>query len=349
MKSISGEKTVSIVVPIFNEIENIELAWVELKELFEPLNRDYEVVFVDDGSTDGSQQLLRKLCSENSAMRAVLLRRNFGQTAAMHAGIQHATGDYIVTMDGDLQNDPRGIPEMLSKLDDGFDLVHGWRRNRKDKLIARKLPSWLANRLISKVIGFPINDLGCTLKAMKSEIAKDLELYGEMHRFIPILASNLGARCIEMEVEHRARQHGESKYGIGRTIRVFLDLITIKYMTKYFASPMKFFGLIGFAVSILSIISLISVTVMKLFWQFDVTGNPLTFLSIVCAILGIQFFSLGLIGELSVRIYYGTGKKKSYQVREFVNFSSDSRSSDDESEGRSEVDRYNAETVSLSV
>lgn len=324
MNSVSGEKTVSIVIPIFNEIENIELAWAELKELLEPLSREYEVVFVDDGSSDGSQQLLRRLCGENSAMKAVLLRRNFGQTAAMHAGIQHANGDYIVTMDGDLQNDPGSIPEMLAKLDDGFDLVHGWRRNRKDKLIARKLPSWLANRLISKVIGFPINDLGCTLKAMKAEIAKDIELYGEMHRFIPILASNLGARCIEMEVEHRARQHGESKYGIGRTIRVFLDLITIKYMTKYFASPMKFFGLIGFAVSLLSIVSLISVTVMKLFWQFDVTGNPLTFLSIVCAILGIQFFSLGLIGELSVRIYYGTGKKKSYQVRDFVNFDKDS-------------------------
>ena len=320
MKSLSGKKTVSIVIPIFNEIENIELAWNELKELCGTLDRGYEVVFVDDGSSDGSQKLLRKLSAENKQLRAVFLRRNFGQTAAMHAGIQYAGGDYIVTMDGDLQNEPSSIPKMLEKLDDGFDLVHGWRRNRKDKLIGRKLPSWLANRLISKVIGYPINDLGCTLKAMKAEIAKDLELYGEMHRFIPILASNLGARCVEMEVGHRARQFGESKYGLGRTIRVFLDLITIKYMTKYFASPMKFFGLIGFVVSVLSIVSLLAVTVMKLFWQFDVTGNPLTFLSLVCAILGIQFFSLGLIGELSVRIYYGSEKKKSFHVRELVNF-----------------------------
>ncbi len=320
---MNSNKSVSIVIPIYNEIENIELAWIEIRDLFSGIDRPYEVVFVDDGSSDGSQDALRKLSSENETVRSVLLRRNFGQTAAMHAGIQHASGDYIVTMDGDLQNDPASIPVMLEKLDEGYDLVHGWRRSRQDKLISRKVPSWLANKLISKVTGFPINDLGCTLKAMKSEIAIDIELYGEMHRFIPILASNLGAKCYEMEVNHRARQFGESKYGIGRSIRVLLDLITIKYMTKYFASPMKFFGLIGFAVSVLSIFALLAVICMKLFWQFDVTGNPLTFLSIVCAILGIQFFSLGLIGELSVRIYYGTGEKKSFQVRELVNFDSE--------------------------
>lgn len=320
MKNVESNKSVSIVIPVFNEIENIELAWNELKDLFKTIDRPFEVVFVDDGSSDGSQQLLRTLSDNNAEVRSVLLRRNFGQTAAMHAGIQHATGDYIVTMDGDLQNDPDGIPKMLAKLDDGFDLVHGWRKSRQDKLVSRKLPSWMANKLISKVTGFPIKDLGCTLKAMKSEIGKDLELYGEMHRFIPILASNLGARCVEMEVNHRARRFGESKYGIGRFVRVLLDLITIKYMTKYFSSPMKFFGLIGFIVGILSGMALLAVVVMKLGWGFDVTGNPLTFLSIVCAILGIQFLSLGIIGELSVRIYYGTGKKQSYQVRELVNF-----------------------------
>lgn len=314
------KKSVSVVIPIFNEIENIELAWNEIRDLFKKIDRTYEVVFVDDGSTDGSQQALRNLSEANPEVRSVLLRRNYGQTAAMHAGIQHANGDYIVTMDGDLQNDPDSIPAMLKKLDDGFDLVHGWRKSRKDKLISRKLPSWMANRLISKVTGFPINDLGCTLKAIKSEIAKDIELYGEMHRFIPILASNLGARCVEMEVNHRARQFGESKYGIGRSIRVLLDLITIQYMTKYFSSPMKFFGLIGFFIFLLSALSFIAVVIMKVGWNFDVTGNPLSFLTIVSAILSIQFFSLGLIGELSVRIYYGTGKKQSFQVRELVNF-----------------------------
>lgn len=337
MSKMDSSKSVSIVIPIFNEIENIELAWNEIRDLFSTIDRPYEVVFVDDGSTDGSQQALRQLSANNTEVKCVLLRRNFGQTAAMHAGIQYASGDYIVTMDGDLQNDPDSIPQMLEKLDHGFDLVHGWRKSRQDKLLTRKLPSWMANKLISKVTGFPINDLGCTLKAIKSEIAKDIELYGEMHRFIPILASNLGARCVEMEVNHRARQFGESKYGLGRFIRVLLDLITIKYMTKYFSSPMKFFGLIGFFVSLLSGLAFMAVAVMKLLWGFDVTGNPLTFLSIVCAILGIQFFSLGLIGELSVRIYYGTGQKKSFQVRELVNFEKGSETLADEKQLDSRV------------
>lgn len=312
-------KTVSIVIPVYNEEDNIQPCWDEINQLMDSTGREYDVVYVDDGSSDGSRAKLKELAL-HPKVRLVLLRRNFGQTAAMHAGIQHATGDYIVTMDGDLQNDPDSIPKMLEKLDEGYDLVHGWRRSRQDKLISRKVPSWMANKLISKVTGFPINDLGCTLKAIKSEIAKDIELYGEMHRFIPILANNLGARCVEIEVNHRARIHGESKYGIGRFIRVLLDLITIKYMTKYFASPMKFFGMIGFVVSMISVLSLMVVTVMKLGWGFDVSGNPLWSLSVLCAILGIQFFSLGLIGELSVRIYYGTGKKQSYQVRELVNF-----------------------------
>lgn len=307
-------------VPIYNELDNIDPAWEELSALLGTMNRPFEVVFVDDGSTDGSRQRLTDLAIMHPEVKVVLLRRNFGQTAAMQAGIQHARLDYIVTMDGDLQNDPASIPAMLEKLDEGYDLVHGWRKSRQDKLVSRKLPSWLANRLISKVTGFPINDLGCTLKAIKSEIAKDLELYGEMHRFIPILASNLGARCLEMEVGHRARIHGDSKYGIGRFVRVLLDLITVKYMTKYFASPMKFFGLFGFLVSLLAMFSVFAVVTMKLFWNFDVTGNPFTYLAIVTAILGIQFFSMGLIGELSVRIYYGTGERTSYQVRQLINF-----------------------------
>lgn len=315
-------KSVSVVVPIYNELDNIDLAWEELNKLLLSTGRRFEIVFVDDGSNDGSRQKLMDLALDNAVVRVVLLRRNFGQTAAMHAGIQHSSGDYIVTMDGDLQNDPASVPAMLSKLDEGYDLVHGWRKDRQDNLVSRKLPSWLANRLISKVTGFPINDLGCTLKAIKSEIAKDIELYGEMHRFIPILASNLGARCIEMEVGHRARIHGDSKYGIGRFIRVLLDLITVQYMTKYFSSPMKFFGMFGFIISAVAVFSGTAVVLMKLFWQFDVTGNPLLYLAVLTAILGIQFFSLGLIGELSVRIYYGTGDKTSYKVRQLVNFDS---------------------------
>ena len=311
---------VSVVVPIYNEIDNIDPAWQELSALLATMGRPFEVIFVDDGSNDGSRDKLIDLASRETAVRVVILRRNFGQTAAMHAGIQHADLDYIVTMDGDMQNDPASIPLMISKLDEGYDLVHGWRRSRQDKLISRKVPSWLANRLISKVTGFPIHDLGCTLKAIKTEIAKDIELYGDMHRFIPILASNLGARCLEVEVGHRARIHGDSKYGIGRFIRVLLDLITVKYMTGYFSSPMKFFGLFGFMVSCVALLSAIAVVFMKLGWQFDVTGNPFLYLAIVTAILGIQFFSMGLIGELSVRIYYSSSEKQSYQVRRLVNF-----------------------------
>jgi len=317
---LNKDKSVSVVVPIYNEFENIDPAWDELSVLLNTMGRAFEVVFVDDGSTDGSRQRLMELALEHSNVRVVLLRRNFGQTAAMHAGIQHASCDYIVFMDGDLQNDPASIPDMLKKLDEGYDLVHGWRKSRQDKFVSRRLPSLMANFLISKVTGFPINDLGCTLKAIRSEIAKDLELYGEMHRFIPILADNLGAQCFEMEVGHRARIHGDSKYGIGRFIRVLLDLVTVKYMTKYFSSPMKFFGMLGVFVGIAAFVSSVSVVLMKLGWGFDVTGNPLLYLAIVTAILSIQFFSLGLIGELSVRIYYGTGQKTSYQVRQLVNF-----------------------------
>lgn len=318
----ASPRSVSIVLPVYNESENLNLAYQEIRSVMDSAKWPYDIVFVDDGSSDGSKAILKSL-AEDPKVKVVLLRRNFGQTAAMHAGIQHAGGDYIVTMDGDLQNDPADIPSMLEKLEEDYDLVFGWRADRQDKFLSRKLPSMLANKLISRVTGFKINDLGCTLKAIRSEIAKDLELYGEMHRFIPILASNLGARSIEVEVNHRARQFGESKYGIGRSVRVVLDLITIQYMSRYFASPMKLFGFIGIIVSVLALVSMIAVVVMKLGWNFDVTGNPFTFLTVVSTILAGQFFILGIIGELSVRIYYGTGDKKSFQVRELLNFGDD--------------------------
>jgi len=283
-KNSASSRTVSIVVPVYNESENLNLVYNEIKAVMEASRWSYKIVFVDDGSTDPSRQELKSL-ARDSKVRVVLLRRNFGQTAAMQAGIQLSDTDYIVTMDGDLQNDPADIPSMLEKLDEEYDLVFGWRAERQDKYWSRKVPSLLANKLISRVTGFKINDLGCTLKAIKSEIAKDLELYGEMHRFIPILASNLGARSVEVKVNHRARQFGESKYGIGRSVRVVLDLITIQYMSKYFASPMKLFGFIGIIVSAIALVSMIAVIIMKLGW-----------------------------------LYYGIGNKKSFQVRELINF-----------------------------
>ena len=318
--SSPAEPIVSVIVPIYNEIDNIRPMYDELTSAMAEQDRPYELLFVDDGSRDGTVERLREIAAGDSSVRVVLFRRNFGQTAAMHAGIQNAAGELLVTIDGDLQNDPRDIPMLLDKLDEGYDLVHGWRKDRQDHLVSRKIPSKIANWLISKATEFPIHDLGCTLKAMRRDIATQLELYGEMHRFIPILAHQLGARSVEVVTRHRARQFGETKYGIGRTSRVVLDLITVKFMLKYFASPMKLFGKLGLGVAALGVVSLLSVIGLKLFAGVDMTGNPLMLLGILSAILSVQFFSLGLIGEVCARIYFATGERTNYQVREWVNF-----------------------------
>lgn len=311
---------VSVIVPIFNELENVGLMYDELTEAMQSQHRPYELVLVDDGSRDGTTEQLQKIAACDERVKLVLFRRNYGQTAAMHAGIQNANGEYLVTIDGDLQNDPHDIPMMLEKLDAGFDLVHGWRKDRKDKLLSRKIPSRIANWLISKVTEFPIHDLGCTLKAMRADIAQQIELYGEMHRFIPILAHQLGAKSIEVVTNHRARQFGETKYGIGRTFRVVLDLITVKYMLKYFSSPMKLFGKLGLWVGGAGVLATASAFAMKIFAGTDMTGNPLLLLGILATILSVQFFSLGLIGEVCARIYYTSEHRTNYQVRELVNF-----------------------------
>ena len=311
--------SVSVVVPVYHENENVQLLYREITSAMEQAEIDFEIVIVDDGSQDGTVEQLQCI-AEDERVKLVLFRRNYGQTAAMNAGINHANGKYIVTMDGDLQNDPRDIPMMIAKLDEGYDLVHGWRKNRKDKFLSRKLPSKMANWLISKTTGFPIHDLGCTLKAMRAEIAQELELYGEMHRFIPILADQLGAKSVEVVTHHRARQFGETKYGIGRTFRVILDLITVRYMQKYFASPMKLFGMIGIGIGALAIGSVCLAAMMKTFWGTDMTGNPLLLLGILSAVLSVQFFSLGLIGEVAARIYYSQHDRKNYRVRKLVNF-----------------------------
>ena len=317
---IKTSKMVSVIVPFFNEIDNVEPMYRELADVLESQDRPFELVLVDDGSRDGTTNALKEIAVGDPKVKLVLFRRNYGQTAAMQAGIQNANGAYLVTIDGDLQNDPRDIPMMLEKLDAGYDLVYGWRKNRQDKLVSRKIPSRVANWLISKTTNFPIHDLGCTLKAIRSEVAQQIELYGEMHRFIPILADQLGAKSIEVVTNHRARQFGETKYGIGRTFRVILDLITVKYMIKYFASPMKLFGKLGLWIGGLGVCSLTASAVMKLFGGFDLTGNPLLLLGILSTILSVQFFSLGLIGEVCARIYYSSGRRTNYQVREFVNF-----------------------------
>lgn len=315
-------KSVSIVVPVFNEQDNVRLLIDEITAVMKGTSYSWELIVVDDGSRDGTVRELKDIAKNHQQLRLILLRRNFGQTAAMHAGIQAATGEVTVTMDGDLQNDPRDIPMMLAKLNEGYDLVHGWRKDRRDTFLNRKLPSMIANWLISRTTGFPIHDLGCTLKAIRTEIAQQLELYGEMHRFIPILAFRLGARCVEVETNHRPRQFGVTKYGIGRTSRVVLDLLTVKYMLKYFDSPMKLFGMIGIFVGVMAVVSGMTAIAMKIFAGFNLTGNPISLLSALSTVLSVQFFSLGLIGEVNARIYFRDQRHRNYQIRELVNFSS---------------------------
>lgn len=311
---------VSVVIPVYNEVENIIAMYRQVTDVMEQFGRSYEILFIDDGSNDGGRELMKSLAEQDSRVKLVFFRRNYGQTAAMHAGLQMASGDAIVTLDGDLQNEPADIPMMIEKLDEGYDLVHGWRKNRQDKWLSRKLPSKIANWLISKTTKFPIHDLGCTLKAMRREIAQELELYGEMHRFIPILAHQRGARCVEVVTRHHPRRFGTTKYGISRTFRVVLDLLTVKYILDYYASPMKLFGALGLLCSAAGGASALATVGMKLLGGVDMTGNPFLLMTIFSMMAGLQFFSLGLLGEVAARIYYGAHGNQNYTVRELVNF-----------------------------
>ncbi len=313
--------TVSLIIPIYNEVENIPLLHQQLCQALQNWDHEFEMIFVDDGSTDGSAELLSELAHQDDRVRVVQFRRNYGQTAAMQAGFDHASGEILVTLDGDLQNDPSDIPMMVSELQQGpYDLIHGWRKNRQDKLITRKIPSRIANWLISCVTGFPIHDLGCTLKAMRREIAEDLELYGEMHRFIPILAHWKGACCKEVVTRHHARKFGTTKYGLSRTFRVLLDLMTVKFLLKYSTSPMKLFGMIGLGCAAGSVLSGLTTLGMKFLGGVDMTGNPLLLLTALFAMAAIQFFSMGLLGELGSRMYFGSSNRCHYTIRDLKNF-----------------------------
>ncbi len=312
--------SLSIIVPIYNEVDNIQPLYDELVEALDRLGKIYEIIFVDDGSTDGSQALLARLAAQDRTVRVIEFRRNYGQTAAMKAGIDHAGMDVIVTIDGDRQNDPADIAPMIAALEDGADLVHGWRKNRQDALISRKIPSWLANRLIARTTRFPIRDLGCTLKVIRRRLLLEIELYGDMHRFIPILLHERGARCREAETHHRPRVAGQTKYGIGRTLRVLLDLLTVKYLLDYAKHPMRLFGAWGLASLLASVIFMGTTIFMKLAYGSDMTGNPLLLGSFVSGLAGIQLLSLGLLGEILSRLHYGQGRRQSYSVRRLVNF-----------------------------
>ncbi len=312
--------SVSVVVPIYNEIENIPLLHSAVTQVMQQLGRPYELILVNDGSQDGSTEALERLAQCDPLVKVIEFRKNFGQTAAMQAGMQAARMDHIVLLDGDLQNDPTDIPMLLAKLDEGYDLVHGWRKNRQDTFINRRLPSKIANWIISKVTGFPVHDLGCTLKAIRTEIAQDLQLVGEMHRFIPILAHWRGARCAEVVTNHHPRRFGQTKYGISRTTRVILDLMTVKYFIQYVVSPMKLFGSIGLLCLLIGFLSGAATCWMKVAQGVDMTGNPLLLLTVMSLMTGIQFLFFGMLGELCSRIYFAAMNQTNYTIRRTLNF-----------------------------
>ncbi|MBS0202112.1 MAG: glycosyltransferase family 2 protein [Planctomycetes bacterium] len=312
--------SVSVVVPIYNEYENIPLLHTAVTQVMQRIGLPYEMILVNDGSRDGSTAALDRLAAVDVNVKVIEFRKNYGQTAAMQAGMQAASMDIIVLLDGDLQNDPNDIPMLLDKLNEGYDLVHGWRKNRQDTFINRKLPSRIANWLISTVTSFPVHDLGCTLKAVRTEIAQELHLYGEMHRFIPILAQWRGARCAEVVTNHHPRRFGQSKYGISRTTRVILDLLTVKYFIQYVVSPMKLFGSIGLLALVAGFISGIATCWMKVSDGVDMTGNPLLLLTVMSLMMGVQFLFFGMLGELCSRIYFASLNQTSYTIRRTLNF-----------------------------
>jgi len=309
----------SIVVPIYNEEENIRALHESVAAALNKSGVDYELILVDDGSTDGSFPLLREIAESDPQVKVIRFRRNFGQTAAMTAGFDAASGRIIVPMDGDLQNDPNDIPHLLAKIHEGNDVVSGWRKDRMDAYLNRKLPSVLANFLISRMTGVKLHDYGCTLKAYRREVLDGINLYGEMHRFVPALASQVGARVAEIPVNHRHRLHGKSKYGISRTMRVILDLMTVKFLLGYSTKPIQLFGKLGVYTLFASLLSGGTTLYMKIFEHTSMNRNPLFTLTAFLLFMGVQFIVLGLLGELNARTYYEAQGKPIYVVKEKIN------------------------------
>ncbi len=317
-------RLVSVVVPIYDEVENVEPMYRELCDMASVLSSDRannssafscEFIFVDDGSTDGTIERLRGVSEGDERVSIVELRRNFGQTAAMAAGFDHAEGEIIVTLDGDLQNDPAEIPRMIAKFDEGYDIVAGWRKDRQDRMLSRKLPSMLANKLISKATNVQLHDYGCTLKVFSAEVAKNIKLYGEMHRYIPAVAAQLGVRIAELPVNHRARVSGTSKYGISRTFRVLLDLLTVRFFLGFSTRPLHMFGGLGMLSGGLGGLFLSVLAVQKVMFSVPIGNRPLLLLGVMLVLIGLQFICFGLLAEVLVRTYHESQNKKTYVVR----------------------------------
>lgn len=310
----------SVVVPVYNEVENLTNLIRQISEVITREDYACEIVCVDDGSRDGSTELLQRLAATNPQLRAILFRRNYGQTAAMAAGFEHAQGQIIVTLDGDLQNDPQDIPTLLDRIEEGYDLVSGWRKQRQDAALTRLLPSKIANWIIGKVTGVKLHDYGCSLKAYRAELVSDLKLYGELHRFLPALAFIEGARITEIPVRHHPRRFGKSKYGLGRTFRVMMDLLTVYFMKTFLTRPMHVFGVLG--MTSLSAGSLIAayLVFVKFILHQAIGDRPLLMLAVVLFLSGIQLFCFGLLGELLMRTYHESQNKPIYRIREKLGF-----------------------------
>jgi len=308
----------SIVIPLYNEEENVELLYAQLKAALEGVGQEYEIIIVDDGSTDRSFDILKRLHEGDERLKVIRFRRNFGQTAAFSAGFDRSQGEVVITMDADLQNVPADIPLLLEKIEEGYDVVSGWRLHRQDPFLTRRLPSMIANWLISQVTGVHLHDYGCSLKAYRREVVKNVQLYGELHRFIPAIANWMGVSVAEVPVRHYARRFGKSKYGLSRTARVLLDLLTVRFLLSYSTRPIHIFGGLGLISFVVGIGLGGYLSFVKFALGQDIGDRPLLLLAILLMVMGVQLISMGLLGELVVRTYYETLDKPIYAVRKIL-------------------------------
>ncbi len=321
----SALKKVSIIVPAYNEATSLRVLLDEMDYFLKNFEYDYEVIFVDDGSTDNSYVLLKEAASQNPKIKVLRLRKNYGQSAALLAAIDFSTGDVIVPLDADLQNDPNDIPKLLNLISEGYDLVSGWRKNRQDRTLDRKIPSMIANRLVSWVSGVKLHDYGCSLKAYRRDILKGVRLYGELHRFLPICASWNGAKVTEIGVNHRQRIFGKSKYGLSRTYKVLLDLIVLKFLSDFSTKPIYFFGGFAFLCFAFSALTTIWSFYLKIFRHIDLDSTPLLIFSAVFVIVGMQLLLMGILADIMMRTYFESQDKKTYQVKDSVNLDHERR------------------------
>ena len=311
----------SIIIPIYNEEKSISKLYQKLKKVLSDLNMQYEIIAINDGSIDNGYKVLKEISQKDNDFKVIDFRKNFGQTAAISAGIDMSKGEIIIPMDADLENKPEDIPNLLNKLNEGYDVVSGWREDRwKESFFTRRLTSYIANWLISKIVGLKLHDYGCTMKAYKRDIIKDIKFYGDMHRFIPAYAMWYGAKITEIPVNYEPRQYGESKYGIGRTFRVLLDILTVKFLTDYLNRPMHFFGRIGFWLFLFSFLSGFLALCLKLFFGTSLILTPLPLLTVFLIIIGIQFILMGLLAEILIRTYYESQDKSTYSIKNKINF-----------------------------